>query len=342
MPGNTCKLRKPISHVRGVSLRLTQITETHNGDILTGRIMPEDVKMTAHIAVFAKQTLRSLQRYASDLRETYKEATFRPYITKKQIDGINFDFYVGDPTGQLWYDSGGAYGEAELCFMRRHVISHGDIIFDVGGHHGWNALIMSRLVGSQGKVFTFEPNPKNAEIIRRNVSLNGCANLTVVNAAIGPRDHEVIVTNGSDTIIKPEKIDDRYWPEDCRRKSVSQGITVEMRSLDSYARQHNVFPTLLKVDVEGYEIEVLRGSRSLLSRRPKLCLEIHHPDALARYQTFVDDVFGLITMSQYSLWLQVGDNDDIHPIDDTAELPKLGRRFHLYALPWSTGSNCKT
>jgi FkbM family methyltransferase len=295
----------------------------------------EDVKMTAHIPAFAKRTLRSLQRYASDVRETYKEATFRPYTTKKQIDGIDFDFYVGDPTGQLWYDSSGPYSEGELRFLRKHVVSHGDIIFDVGGHHGWHALIMSRLVGSEGKVFTFEPNPKNAEIIRRNVSLNGCANVTVVTAAIGPRDQDVIVTNMSDTIIKPDKIIDRYWPEDCRRKSVSQGIAVKMRSLDSYACQHNIFPTLLKVDVEGYEIEVLRGSCSILARKPKLCLEIHHPDALARYQTFVDDVFGLITMSQYRLWLQVGDNDDICPIEDTSELPKLGRRFHLYAVSLS-------
>lgn len=283
--------------------------------------------MTAPILTFAKQTLRSLQRYASGLRERYKE--------------VDFDFYVGDTTGQLWYDSGTTYGEVELSFLRRHVISHGDIVFDVGGHHGWNALILSRLVGSEGKVFTFEPNPKNAEIIRRNVSLNGYANVTVVNAAIGPRDQDVIVTNSSDTIVKPDKIDDRYWPEDCRRKSVSDGIAVEMHSLDSYARQHNIFPTLLKVDVEGYEIEVLRGSRSLLSLKPKLCLEIHHPDALARYQTSVGDLFGLVEMSEHKLWLQVGDNDDIHPIEDTAQLPKLGRRFHLYALPLSRGSTLR-
>jgi hypothetical protein len=78
---------------------------------------------------------------------------------------------------------------------------------------------------------------------------------------------------------------------------------------------------------------VLRGSRSILARKPKLCFEVHHPDALARYQTSVNDVFGLITMSQYRLWLQVGDNDDIHPIEDTSELPGLGGRFHLYAVP---------
>lgn len=171
--------------------------------------------------------------------------------------------------------------------------------------------------------------------------LTSAANVTVVNAAIGPRDQDVIVTNSSDTIVKPDKIDDRYWPEDCRRKSVSDGIAVEMHSLDSYARQHNIFPTLLKVDVEGYEIEVLRGSRSLLSLKPKLCLEIHHPDALARYQTSVGDLFGLIEMSEHKLWLQVGDNDDIHPIEDTAQLPKLGRRFHLYALPLSRGSTLR-
>ena len=297
--------------------------------------------MTGIMPSFAKQAVRNLQRYASELRETYKEATFRPYITKKRIDGIDFDFYIGDPTGQLWYDSGVVYSEVELRFLRKYIISPGDIIFDVGGHHGWNALILSRMVGPRGKVFTFEPNPKNVEIMKRNVSLNGCTNVTFENAAIGPHDQDVIVTNMSDTIVRPEKIDDRYWCEDCRRKSVSRGIAVKMQSLDSYARQHNIFPTLLKVDVEGYEIEVLKGSPATLARKPKLCLEIHHPDALMRYQTSVDDLFSLIAMTEYRLWLQVGDNEDVHSIEDTAELPKLGRRFHIYALPMFSESHAK-
>lgn len=290
-------------------------------------------RMTAMMPSFAKQAVRNLRRYAADLRDTYKEATFRPYITKKCIAGINFDFYIGDPTGQLWYDSPWSYSEVELRFLRDHVISDRDVIFDVGGHHGWNAIIFSRFVGSEGKVFTFEPNPKNAEIIKRNISLNGCTNVMAVHAAVGPRDQEAIVTNMSDTIVKPEKLDDRYWPDNCRRRSVNRGIPVKMQSLDSYARQQNIFPTLLKVDVEGYEIEVLRGSASILSRKPKLCLEIHHPDALARYETSVRDLFGLISMNEYKLWLQADDDQTPHSIDTADELPKLGRRFHLYALP---------
>ncbi len=297
--------------------------------------------LKAVLPSFAKGAARNLQRHASNIREMFKEATFRPYTTKKRVDEIDFYFYIGDRTGQLWYDSGGAYSEVELRFLRRHVISPGDIIFDIGGHHGWNALVLSSMVGPRGKVFTFEPNPKNAEIIKRNVSLNGCTNVTLENAAIGSRDQDVIVTNMSDTIVRPDKLDDRYWPEDCRRKSVSRGIAVKMQSLDTYSRQHNIFPSLMKVDVEGYEIEVLRGSRSILARKPKLCLEIHHPDALARYQTFVDDLFGLIALSEYRLWLQIGDNEDIHPIEDTAKLQKLGRRFHIYALPMSSEPHAK-
>ncbi|WP_447978449.1 FkbM family methyltransferase [Candidatus Nitrospira bockiana] len=288
--------------------------------------------MKAIVPKFAKQGVKHLRCFAADLRETYKEATFRPYIRNKIIADVSFDFYIGDPTAQLWYDNPGwRYAEKELSFLRYHLIRQGDIVFDVGGHHGWNALIFSRLVGLQGKVFTFEPNPKNVEIIRRNISLNGCTNITVANVAVGPRAQEAVVANRSNTVVKPNKVEERYWPEDCRRKSVDRGIEVKMESLDGYARQYHICPHLLKVDVEGYEIEVLRGARSILSRKPKLCLEIHHPDALARYGTSVGDLFDVIAMNEYKLWLQI-DNEDIVAIEDANELRKVGERFYLYAL----------
>jgi FkbM family methyltransferase len=279
--------------------------------------------------------LRKLPMYARQVIESCREITFRPYITRKAIDTVSFDFFVGDPTGKSWYDSERTFGGVELMFLRDNMIRPGDVIFDVGGHHGWYAIVLCHYVEEHGKVVTFEPNPKNCKIIKRNISLNQLSNVCVENIAIGSQNQDVVVTNVSDTAVKPEKIDNRYRPEHWRRKSVSQGIKVKMKSLDSYADEHNILPSLIKIDVEGYEVEVLRGSRSILASRPKLCLEIHHPDALARYGTSLNDIFELIPLKGYRYWLQVDDNEMPHCVNNLNGVKDIGHRFHIYGIPYS-------
>jgi len=279
--------------------------------------------------------LRKLPMYAGQVVEGFREITFRPYVTRKTIDTVSFDFFVGDPTGKSWYDSGWAYEGVELKFLRENLICPGDVIFDVGGHHGWYAIVLSHYVGENGKVVTFEPNPKNCEIIRRNISLNQLSNVRVENLAIGSQNQDAVVTNASDTAVKPGKIDDRYWPENWNRKSVSRGIEVKMKSLDSYTHERNVIPSLLKIDVEGYEVEVLRGSRFILASRPKLCLEVHHPDSLARYGTSLNDIFEVIPLKDYRCWLQINDNEIPHCVNNlnVDGVKDIGQRFHIYAIP---------
>lgn len=282
-----------------------------------------------------KIALRKLQKYPEQIIEHYREITFRPYIIKKTIDTVSFDFFVGDSTGQSWYDTGWNCAEVELKFLRENMVSPGDITFDVGGHHGWFAIILSHSVGEHGQVVTFEPNPKNCEIIKRNISLNQLSNVRVENVAVGSQNQDVVVTNASDTAVKPGKIDDRYRPESWRRKSVSRGIEVKMKSLDSYAHEQNIIPSLLKIDVEGYEVEVLRGSHSILASHPKLCLEIHHPDTLARYGTSLDDIFELLPLKDCRCWLQVDDNEMPHSVRNlnVNVVKDIGHRFHIYAIP---------
>jgi len=279
--------------------------------------------------------LRKLPMYAGQVVEGFREITFRPYITKKAIDTVSFDFFVGDPTAKSWYDSGGTYEGVELRFLRENMICPGDVIFDVGGHHGWYAIVLSHYVGELGKVVTFEPNPINCEIIKRNISLNRLSNVWVENLAIGSQTQDAVVTNASDTSVKSGHIDHRYWPENWNRKSVSRGIEVKMKSLDSYAREHNILPSLIKIDVEGYEVEVLRGSRLILASRPKFCLEVHHPDSLGRYGTSLNDIFEVIQLEGYRCWLQVDDNEIPHCVNNlnVDGVKDIGHRFHIYGIP---------
>ena len=106
---------------------------------------------------------------------------------------------------------------------------------------------------------------------------------------------------------------------------------VETTDLDTYAEQQNLHPTFIKIDVEGYEFEVLKGARKILETTPKILLEIH-TEQLFLYGTSVKDLFDLIDLSRYKNWIQLDDRKT--PVEFDPKLPpNVEKRAHLYAIP---------
>ncbi|MEQ8753394.1 MAG: FkbM family methyltransferase [Coleofasciculus sp. G1-WW12-02] len=115
-------------------------------------------------------------------------------------------------------------------------------------------------------------------------------------------------------------------------KNLIYGVEeVEIVSLDSYVQQHNIMPTVLKIDVEGYETEVLKGAKNILKSAPKLEIEIH-TEVLSRQNTSVQEILKLIDVSRYQCWIQWDEFEAPIEFDPKQEIPK---RVHLFAIPRS-------
>jgi hypothetical protein len=99
-----------------------------------------------------------------------------------------------------------------------------------------------------------------------------------------------------------------------------------MTCLDEY-KQLN--PTFLKIDVEGFEVQVLQGAKQVLSTRPKLAIEIH-TDILSKYGTNVQDLLRLIDLENYKLWIQWEDGKVPEEYDLRTPIEK---RVHLFGIP---------
>jgi FkbM family methyltransferase len=145
----------------------------------------------------------------------------------------------------------------------REILKPGMSFCDVGGNIGVFTLLAAKLVGPSGRVIAFEPTQDNARILRENVQLNGYAHVIVYEKAVADTPGSVRLHlsafRGSHSLL----------PGPAR--STGQVCEVEAVRLDSLADTEGI--DLMKVDVEGAELQVLR---SLGTRRPKnLILEFN-------------------------------------------------------------------
>ncbi len=149
-------------------------------------------------------------------------------------------------------------------------IQKGDIIVDIGANIGYYALLESRLVGDEGRVYAIEPVPRNMELLKESIKLNKYSNIETFQLAIGKE-------NKLDYIYIPDKLNwSSMIKHDSSRVSVENKMLINVVSLDEFLRGRPQ-PDLIRMDVEGYETEIVKGMSGLLnSAKPlKILMEVH-------------------------------------------------------------------
>ncbi|MDQ3955949.1 MAG: FkbM family methyltransferase [Actinomycetota bacterium] len=154
--------------------------------------------------------------------------------------------------------------EPAIQEMLERTLRGGDVAFDIGANLGYFTLVMATTVGAGGRVVSFEPDPQMAAALTRNIERN-----------VGPSDpvETVIAAMGAATGRVRFA---RGWRA-TRGKVVSEGgdLEVEMTTVDEASERYGV-PRLLKIDVEGAEVDVLQGATSVLkAEKPAVIVEVH-------------------------------------------------------------------
>jgi hypothetical protein len=130
---------------------------------------------------------------------------------------------VGSSTHGCWL---GCYEAKSQAVCVRHV-SPGLVAFDLGANAGFYTLLFSRLVGSRGRVYAFEPSPRALRYLRRHVSLNALGNVVVREMAVGAVSGEVTFVEG-ESLSTGRTVDDMPT----RGEVVSQGDARRLRVCD--------------------------------------------------------------------------------------------------------------
>ncbi|MBV9092839.1 MAG: FkbM family methyltransferase [Streptosporangiaceae bacterium] len=142
----------------------------------------------------------------------------------------------------------------------------GDCVLDIGANLGLVSLTLSALVGSAGNVHAFEPNPQMQALIEEAIGRNKLTNIKLYRCALGAQDGEL-------RLSVPRRNAGAASFVAARRNPDSTEVLVPVRTLSSVMADQSVgHIRLVKMDVEGFEPEVLAGAIEFFSREP--------PDAL--------------------------------------------------------------
>lgn len=177
------------------------------------------------------------------------------------------------------------YEEPSLAAILEAVLKPGGVFFDVGANIGVYSGWAARIVGPTGRVYAFEPVPSTRQYLQEFLEMNNLENVSVVPSAVGRGTGSIHLycrpgASGLASAVKTSAPD-------------IQEIEVSLTSLDEHASLAKTrVPQLLKIDVEGYEFEVLRGARQILcaSHPPAVIFETeadHHTRARVRFTEIV-------------------------------------------------------
>jgi len=164
------------------------------------------------------------------------------------------------------------------------VVKKGNVVVDLGANIGYFTLLAARLVGKEGKVYAFEPEPRNYGYLLKNIQLNGYDNVVAVQKAVAdkpgtlklficPYDtgHHTIQKYGGIKAYRPDFVDDK-----------KEFVEVETVSLDDFFKGIATPISIIKMDVEGAEMLALSGMERVIRENENLAMFVEFFPLLIR------------------------------------------------------------
>jgi len=253
--------------------------------------------MTGFLFSFYKKCIKKLSL-------GYGLSKFYPIRTamKKIESNFKSDFAIVqgnkmflDPGDSLDLSIRGVYGELDTEIVKNEIKS-GDIVIDVGANIGYYTLIFAKLVGKTGKVIAFEPESKNFELLKKNVTINELTNVVLEQKVVSDKNERTKLFLANSGIvghhINPTKNNENF-------------IEVDSITLDDYLRENNLTHKInfLKIDVEGAEIKVLNGAKTILQNHNLKIFTEFNREVIKKLGMDPRQILSLLTSNGFKLFL---------------------------------------
>jgi FkbM family methyltransferase len=208
------------------------------------------------------------------LFRSYARTRYQPHEIVVRATTLSGDVFDADLSSGLEWELW-AFGSFERHFAElfSHLVRPGDRCVDVGANVGVHTIRLARLVGGRGEVIAIEADPDVVTRTRRNVALNGLANVRVIGAAASDQTGEMRLyrPGASDTNRgRASLVHHRYL--------TGTSATVPVTTIDEICAGAEV--ALIKVDVEGHEAAVVRGAADTIAKHAPSIVFEYAPELL--------------------------------------------------------------
>ncbi len=170
---------------------------------------------------------------------------------------------LANPEHQYLYFYG-THDERYVVTKLLKIIKPGDICWDIGANIGFYTCLLASQVANTGAVVAFEPAALTCDYLHENVSLNQFSNVTVVNKGLGNKAEQRYL-HYSDAGLTEGTASLKY----AEGRTASESVTLD--TIDNLIAELPI-PDFIKIDVEGYQLEVLRGGEHCLKTRAPLLM----------------------------------------------------------------------
>lgn len=179
---------------------------------------------------------------------------FNNVIVNKKINNSNYFLYYEKSQHLIFAFKKLINYESNIQEKIKKHIDKGDLVFDIGGNIGQYALVLSSLVGENGKVISVEPDYKNFSFLQFNVTINQIKNIELLKTGLDKTSNSLIffrdtVTGGRKGSFNKDYVNESYS---------GFNETVTTTTIDNLIDVYGV-PSFIKIDVEGFESNVING-----------------------------------------------------------------------------------
>jgi len=207
--------------------------------------------------------------------------------------------------------------EFELELFKKE-IKKGDYILDIGAHIGYYSLIAAEIVGSQGKIFAFEPDPESFALLRKNIKINNYNNITPVQKAVSDENKK------GKLYLDEKRARNRIYDSLENNRS----IEIEVLKLDDFIKEKVDF---IKMDIEGSEVFALKGMKSILDKNKQLKLMTEfYPILIRKSGSDPMDFLNLLKEHGFSINKINSEGKRIEPVKNLKEIINIKDYLNLF------------